>query len=67
MLLQLLACTLEGLLQLIHVFLVHNAAVVAAFQLHLGQQHQTHGEADGERGDFDKGSLAFGEWMNHVI
>ena len=35
-LLQLFACTLHRLLQFIHVLLVHDAAVVVAFQLHLG-------------------------------
>ena len=42
------ALTLESLLQLIHVFLIHDAAVVVHLQLHLGNQHQSYGQADGQ-------------------
>ncbi len=58
MLLPSFALALESLLQFIHVFLVHDAAVVVHLQLHFGNQHQSYGQADDQRRDFDEGSLA---------
>ena len=46
-LLRLLAFALECFLQLIHMFFVHDAAVVVSLQLHLGYQHQSDGKSDG--------------------
>ena len=49
----------------IYMLLVHNAAVVIHFQLHLGYQHQSYCQTDSQRNDFDKGSLALGKYVHN--